>query len=105
MILFTDRRALDVVGPSLFAAVMMRRQPGMPQFGGWLEPYLPIMILGFCLLSIFGPAGELAIAFTPAEVDFLFPAPFHRRELLIYKLAKLFSGLGVHGPVLLNVGA
>ena len=64
----------------------------MPQFSGWLEPYLPIMILGFCLLIIFGPAGEMAISFTPAEVDFLFPAPFHRRELLIYKLAKLFIG-------------
>ena len=81
-----------MVGPSVFAAVMMRGQPGMPQFGGWLEPYLPIMILGFCLLIIFGPAGEMAISFTPAEVDFLFPAPFHRRELLIYKLAKLFMG-------------
>ena len=34
----------------------------------------------------------MAISFTPAEVDFLFPAPFHRRELLIYKLAKLFMG-------------
>ncbi len=50
------------------------------------------MILGFCLLIIFGPAGEMAISFTPAEIDFLFPAPFHRRELLIYKLAKLFIG-------------
>ena len=34
----------------------------------------------------------MAISFTPAEVDFLFPAPFHRRELLIYKLVKLFIG-------------
>ena len=81
-----------MVGPSVFAAVAMRGHPGMPQFSGWLEPYLPIMILGFCLLIIFGPAGEMAISFTPAEVDFLFPAPFHRRELLIYKLAKLFIG-------------
>ncbi len=31
--------------------------------------------------------------FTPAEVDFLFAAPFSRRELLLYKLAK--SGLAV----------
>ena len=50
------------------------------------------MILGLCLLMIFGPAGEMAISFTPAEVDFLFPAPFLRRDLLIYKLTKLLMG-------------
>ena len=47
----------------------------------------------------------MAISFTPAEVDFLFPAPFHRRELLIYKLAKLLFGLGLHGLDLLDVDA
>ena len=45
------------------------------------------------LLFVFRPAGEKAIYFSPAEVDFLFPAPFHRRELLIYKLAKTLVGL------------
>ena len=92
LILFTMGVLLLMIGPSVFAAVTMRGHPGVLQFSGWLEPYLPIMILGFCLLIIFGPAGEMAISFTPAEVDFLFPAPFHRRELLIYKLAKLFIG-------------
>ncbi len=90
--LFTMGVLFLMIGPSLFAAIMLRGQPGMPQFGGWLEPYMPIIILGFCVLIIFGPAGEMAIAFTPAEVDFLFPAPFHRRELLNYKLAKLLLG-------------
>ncbi len=82
------------LGPSLFAALMMRRQPLPPQleFGGLFEPYLPLLIFGFCLLLILGPAGELAFAFRPAEVDFLFPAPFERRELLIYKLAKVLCG-------------
>ncbi len=90
--LFTMGVLFLMVGPSVFAAVAMRGQPGLPQFSGWLAPYLPIMILGFCLLIIFGPAGEMAISFTPAEVDFLFPAPLHRRDLLNYKLAKLFIG-------------
>jgi hypothetical protein len=99
---FTVCVLLLMVGPSLFVAVMMRGQPGMPQFSGWLEPYLPIMILGFCLLIIFGPAGEMAIAFTPAEVDFLFPAPFHRRELLNYKLAKLLIG-SVFGALFISM--
>jgi ABC-2 type transport system permease protein len=92
LILFTLGVFMMMVGPSVIAAVTMRGHPGVLQFSGWLEPYLPIMILGFCLLIIFGPASEMAISFTPAEVDFLFPAPFHRRELLIYKLIKLLVG-------------
>ena len=48
----------------------------------------PLVLLGVCLLSAFTSAGEKAIAFTPGEVDFLFPGPFRRRELLAYKLAK-----------------
>ena len=35
-----------------------------------------------------GPRASWRSSFRPAEVDFLFPAPFHRRELLIYKLAQ-----------------
>jgi hypothetical protein len=90
--LFTMGVFFLMIGPSVFAAAAMRGNPGVLPFGGWLAPYLPIMILGFCLLIIFGPAGEMAISFTPAEVDFLFPSPFHRRDLLKYKLAKLFIG-------------
>jgi Putative ABC exporter len=92
LILFTMGVLLMSVGPSLIAAVSMRTLPGMPQLSGLVEPYLPIFILGSCLLIVIGPASETAILFTPAEVDFLFPAPFHRRELLIYKLAKLLMG-------------
>jgi ABC-2 type transport system permease protein len=92
LILFTMGVLMMMVGPSLIAAVTMRGHPNMAQFGGLVQPYLPIMILGMCLFIIVGPAGEMAISFTPAEVDFLFPAPFNRRELLIYKLAKLLLG-------------
>ena len=102
--LFTMGVLFLMIGPSVFAAVAMRGQPGVLQFSGWLAPYLPIAILGFCLMIIFGPAGEMAISFTPAEVDFLFPAPFHRRELLIYKLAKLFIG-AVFGSLFFSMSA
>ncbi len=30
----------------------------MPQFSGWLEPYLPLIILGFCLLLVFRAGGR-----------------------------------------------
>ena len=46
------------------------------------------MLLGICLLSTLTSAGEKAIAFTPGEIDFLFPGPFARRSLLLYKLGK-----------------
>ena len=70
LILFTAGVFMMMVGPSVIAAVAMRGHPGVLQFSGWLEPYLPIMILGLCLLIIFGPASEIAISFTGAEVDF-----------------------------------
>jgi len=89
LLLFTIGLVVMFLGPSLLASTMMRRHTGLSQFTGLAEPYLPLFILGFCLLLVFGPVGELAFSFRPAEVDFLFPAPFHRRELLIYKLAKM----------------
>ncbi len=47
----------------------------------------PIGLILYCLLNVFSTPGERAIYFSPGEVNFLFPAPFGRRELLAYKLA------------------
>jgi hypothetical protein len=55
---------------------------------GLAEPYLPFGLFTMSLLFVFTSASERALYFSPPEVDFLFPAPFHRRELLIFKLAK-----------------
>lgn len=49
---------------------------------------VPLVVLGVCLLSSVTGATDKAIAFTPGEVDLLFPGPFSRRQLLFYKLAK-----------------
>ena len=48
----------------------------------------PLTILLMCVLNVCSSAGERAVTFTPAEVDFLFPGPFTRRQLLAYKLVK-----------------
>ena len=48
----------------------------------------PLTVLGLCLLNLVTSAGERAVTFGPAEVDFLFPGPFTRRQLLAYKLIK-----------------
>jgi hypothetical protein len=54
--------------------------------------YFPPGMLAFCVMTLVTSAGDRAIAFTPAEVDFLFPGPFSRRQLLGYKIAR--SALG-----------
>ena len=62
-------------------------------FSGVAEPYLAPGLLAFTLLFVFSSAGEKALYFSPSEVDFLFPAPFHRRDLLMFKLSKMLFGL------------
>lgn len=46
----------------------------------------PLALLFIVVLFVATSLGEAAIYFTPADVDFLFPGPFSRRELLYYKL-------------------
>ena len=46
----------------------------------------PAVFLLYCLTTVLFSKGERAIYFTPAEVNFLFPGPFTRRQLLGYKL-------------------
>jgi hypothetical protein len=58
---------------------------------------LPLVLLTLVMLSVGTGWGESAIYFSPADVDFLFPGPFSRRDLLFYKLAQsirssLFAG-------------
>ncbi|HEU4454943.1 MAG TPA: putative ABC exporter domain-containing protein, partial [Longimicrobium sp.] len=62
-----------------------------------LRTYLPPALL---LFAVLGAMSGKALYFTPAEVDFLFPAPVGRRELLLYNLlsrvgVQLASGLWV----------
>lgn len=51
-----------------------------------LRTFFPLIILVMCAVTVFTSAGENAIYFSPAEVDFLFAGPFGRRELLVYKV-------------------
>ncbi len=93
LIVFTLFVLAAMIGPSVAGAVFVRSLPGMPRFADWTEPYLSLILLVFSLLLIFGPAGEMAMSFAPAEVDLLFPAPFHRAELLLYKIVRLLLGM------------
>jgi ABC-2 type transport system permease protein len=83
---------------------------GMEADPAELRTFLPPALLVLCVL---GALSGKALYFTPAEVDFLFPAPVGRRELLVYNLlsrvgVQVLSGLWVslfvvrHAPVALN---
>jgi hypothetical protein len=54
-----------------------------------------VLLLLFFVVNVLGHGGSAvgALNFEPAEVDFLFPAPYARRELLTYKLLANTSGL------------
>jgi hypothetical protein len=65
-----------------------------------LEPFMPLLLTGFVLWFALTSAGARAIYFSPPEVDFLFPAPFSRRELLIFKLWKTVIGLVVFSLII-----
>jgi hypothetical protein len=58
----------------------------------------PFAMLAYAMMSMALSTGEGALFFTPAEVEFLFTAPFTRKALLKYKIVKLvwqmfFSGI------------
>jgi hypothetical protein len=51
-----------------------------------VQTNLSLGLLAMCLLNLLFSGEGKAIVFSPAELDFLFPGPFRRRDLLIYKL-------------------
>jgi ABC-2 type transport system permease protein len=75
------------LGPRLYHALHAPRED--PAF---VRTIAPFAILGFCLSNLFASIGENAVAFTGAEIDFLFPGPFTRRSLLGYKILKTALG-------------
>ncbi len=76
------------LGPSIFFA--FSEHTGDPS---QLETTMPMIIIGMCLLTLISSAGERAIYFSPGEIEFLFPGPFGRRELLGYKVLGLLIGV------------
>lgn len=75
------------IGPQILLQ-FIRREPADPNT---LHDVVPVALLFMSLMALLGGTRQEGIAFTPAEVDFLFPGPFTRRHLLLYKLA---TGLG-----------
>src|SRR5260221_196082 len=55
-----------------------------------VERFAPFALLAYCALVVTTSTGAAPIAFTPAEIQLLFSAPFTRRQLLTYKLINQF---------------
>jgi hypothetical protein len=53
-----------------------------------MREMFPLVLLSICVLTLLTNGGGRAFYFTPAEVDFLFPGPFPRKQVLLYKIAK-----------------
>jgi putative ABC exporter len=81
-----------VLGALYFWLVLLRpgAQPGRAPISIWNNAET-VAALGILLLMLGGWvfSGErMALAFSAAEVQFLFPAPVSRRELIVYKLGR-----------------
>ncbi|HVM59381.1 MAG TPA: putative ABC exporter domain-containing protein [Verrucomicrobiae bacterium] len=71
-----------IVAPALIARVSEERMVDPHT----MRTVVPTLLLVMFLLAVVNSGGDKAVYFSPGEVNFLFGGPFHRRELLIYKL-------------------
>ena len=90
--LATVRGAVLAAGrPGRLPAVAHQRLPDQavarPTRSDQILEYGPAALLIYCLFNVLSNPGERGVYFSPGEVNFLFPAPFGRRELLAYKIA------------------
>jgi hypothetical protein len=68
-------------------------QPATPEHLARVRQYGPLVLVAYLVMVLLSSAGERAVSFSPAEVDFLFPGPFSRRQLLAYKLFSSFAAV------------
>lgn len=73
----------------------LNSQPATPEHLVKVRQYGPLALAVYLAMLLISSAGERAVSFSPAEVDFLFPAPFSRRQLLGYKLLSSLAPLAL----------
>ncbi len=80
-----------VLGCAWLAVVVWQRSPASvqaPASAAWLELGGALGVLLLAVWSWLGSGDARVLAFSPAEVTFLFPAPITRRGLIRYKLLR-----------------
>lgn len=86
------------LGPAVMMAfVVPRADPAH------MRTMLPLALLALTIVTSIAHGGDKAVSFTPAEVNFLFPGPFTRRHLLLYKITKSTIGAAT-AAVLISMG-
>jgi hypothetical protein len=84
------------LGSIIVMTFVMRNVPETSRLSGSAGPYVPLLLLVLFLQSVLGRnSGAALLHFIPPEVEFLFAGPFHRRQLLVYKLWRWGIGLVV----------
>ncbi len=78
--------------PSIGVMVVMAVVPLPAVATDAIDRFGPIGFLALTLLSVGTSSGGSALYFGPSEVDFLFSGPYHRRQLVGYKLIMLLTG-------------
>ena len=89
--------ALAIFGLMILPGLIVGRTANPIKFNLWFLN--PAVLFGFWLVITLSGRNTAAIAFSLPEVEFLFPGPFTRRQLLTYKL--VLSALGPLGTALM----
>ena len=86
LVLFTVLVFSLMVGPNVVIALTHKAPPPTNETVEGVRIAIAVGLLLYCLFTAGSSLGERAIYFSPSEIDFLFPGPFSRRELLLYKI-------------------
>lgn len=75
-----------IVGPTVFFRLAQAGHGVETNYVENTRRYGPLLLFAYCALTVLFASAEQGISFTPAEVQFLFPGPFSRRQVLAYKV-------------------
>ena len=80
---------LALISFMVWAQVYAQRQRGIasPESAAQVMKMLVAMTM---IMSVFGGVVQRGLAFQPADIDFLFPGPFTRRSLILYRLCSIY---------------
>lgn len=89
----SPRYLLALAAALVYLAVLLPSNGGEDPAAvlGQTAPYEPLLVLGAALLAVWGwlfADRRTPLAFSDAELVWLFPAPIARRSLILYKLAR-----------------
>ena len=100
---------LTLVGVGLFILwflpmlLSMRFRGGPSANPSILRDWLPLGMLTLSVVTLLTTAGGRPVTFTPAETDFLFPGPYNRRQILMYRLVRSSFGTLI-GAAFFSIG-